>query len=161
MFSQLHPRYRTPWFTIVFYSILAGLLILSGQTALLGNLYSFGAMLSFTTAHVSVIALRIKGPDQERPYRMPWNVMIRGRDPDTAVLGAIGTFGAWIAVTVLHTEARTIGIPWMVDRDDRLLRLPPPPGPRSASLLQDRPARAPAGLRGARVPNGAGADLRR
>ena len=90
LFSQLHSRFRTPWFTIVFFSILAGLLILPGETTLLGNLYSFGAMLSFTTAHVSVIALRYKDPDRERPYRMPWNVMIRGRAiPLTAVLGGI------------------------------------------------------------------------
>ena len=47
------------------------LLILPGNTDLLGNLYSFGAMLSFTTAHVAVIALRVKEPDRERPYRMP------------------------------------------------------------------------------------------
>ena len=115
LFSNLHPRFRTPWFTIVFFSILAALLILPGQTTLLGNLYSFGAMLSFTTAHVSVIALRIKRPDQARPYRMPWNVLIRGHSiPLTAVLGAIGTFGAWCAVVALHGEARTIGIPWMV-----------------------------------------------
>jgi len=115
LFSRLHPTFRTPWFTIVFFSILAGLLIIPGQTKLLGNLYSFGAMLSFTTAHVSVIALRIKDPDRERPYRMPWNVRIRGSQiPMTAVLGAIGTFGAWCAVVALHTEARTIGIPWMI-----------------------------------------------
>ena len=31
-----------------------------------------------------------------------------------AVLGAIGTFGAWCAVVALHPEARTIGIPWML-----------------------------------------------
>jgi len=99
----------------VFFSILAGLLILPGETTLLGNLYSFGAMLSFTTAHVSVIALRMRDPDRERPYRMPWNVRLRGSDiPLTAVLGALGTFAAWCAVTVLHPEARTIGIPWMV-----------------------------------------------
>jgi basic amino acid/polyamine antiporter, APA family len=115
IFSQLHPRYRTPWFTIVCFSILAGVLILPGETSLLGNLYSFGAMLSFTTAHVSVIALRFKDPDRERPYRMPWNVRIRGRPiPLTAVLGAIGTFAAWCAVVALHPEARTIGIPWML-----------------------------------------------
>jgi APA family basic amino acid/polyamine antiporter len=115
LFSNLHPRFRTPWFTIVFFSILAGLLILPGETTLLGNLYSFGAMLSFTTAHISVIALRITHPDKERPYRMPWNVRIRGHlIPLTAVLGAIGTFGAWCAVVALHGEARTIGIPWMV-----------------------------------------------
>jgi basic amino acid/polyamine antiporter, APA family len=115
LFSNLHPKFRTPWFTIVFFSILAGLLILPGETTLLGNLYSFGAMLSFTTAHVSVIALRMRDPDRERPYRMPWNIRFRGSDiPLTAVLGALGTFAAWCAVTVLHPEARTIGIPWMV-----------------------------------------------
>ena len=115
LLASLHPRYRTPWFTIVFFSILAGLLILPGETTLLGNLYSFGAMLSFTIAHVAVVALRIKEPDRERPYRMPWNVRIRGRPiPMTAVLGGIGTFAAWCAVVVLHGEARTIGIPWMV-----------------------------------------------
>jgi APA family basic amino acid/polyamine antiporter len=115
LFSNLHPRFRTPWFTIVFFSILAGVLIIPGETTLLGNLYSFGAMLSFTTAHVSVVALRFKDPDRERPYRMPWNVQVRGRPiPLTAVLGALGTFAAWCAVVVLHGEARTIGIPWMV-----------------------------------------------
>jgi basic amino acid/polyamine antiporter, APA family len=115
IFSNLHPKFRTPWFTIVFFSILAGLLILPGETTLLGNLYSFGAMLSFTTAHVSVVALRFKQPDRERPYRMPWNVNVRGRAiPLTAVLGAIGTFAAWCAVVALHPEARTIGIPWMI-----------------------------------------------
>jgi APA family basic amino acid/polyamine antiporter len=115
IFSRLHSSFRTPWFTIVFFSVLAGVLILPGETNLLGNLYSFGAMLSFTTAHVAVIALRVKKPDQERPYRMPWNVRIRGATiPLTAVLGAIGTFAAWCAVVALHPEARTIGIPWML-----------------------------------------------
>jgi APA family basic amino acid/polyamine antiporter len=115
IFSRLHQKFRTPWFTIVFFSVLAGILILPGQTNLLGNLYSFGAMLSFTTAHVAVIALRIKDPDRERPYRMPWNVRLRGKQiPLTAVLGALGTFAAWIAVVILHPEARTIGVPWMI-----------------------------------------------
>src|SRR5260370_3076299 len=56
LFARLHPTFRTPWFTIVFFSTLAALLLLPGETNLLGNLYAFGAMLSFTTAHVSVIA---------------------------------------------------------------------------------------------------------
>src|SRR5690242_539277 len=115
IFSRLHPRFRTPWFTIIFFSLLAALLILPGETTLLGNLYSFGAMLSFTTAHVAVVALRVKDPDRPRPYKMPWNVRIRGSTiPLTAVLGGLGTFAAWCSVVVLHGEARTIGLPWMV-----------------------------------------------
>jgi APA family basic amino acid/polyamine antiporter len=113
-FSSLHPRYRTPAFTIAFYSVLASLLIIPGKTDFLGNLYSFGAMLSFTTAHVAVVALRIKEPDRERPYRAPWNVNFRGSSiPLTAVLGALGTFAAWISVLALHKEARTVGVGWM------------------------------------------------
>ncbi len=115
IFSQLHPRFRTPWFTIVFFSGLAGLLVLYGNTNVLGNLYSFGALLSFTVAHISVIALRVKKPDQERPYRMPWNVRIRGFSiPLTAVIGGIGTATVWIVVVATHPEARLVGIPWMV-----------------------------------------------
>jgi basic amino acid/polyamine antiporter, APA family len=115
IFARLHHRYRTPWFTIAFFSVLAGLLLIPGQATFLGNLYSFGAMLSFTTAHVAVIALRVSEPDRPRPYRMPWNVRIRGRSiPLTAVLGALGTFLAWLSVLALHAEARTVGIGWML-----------------------------------------------
>jgi basic amino acid/polyamine antiporter, APA family len=111
IFSRLHNRYRTPWFTIVAFSIAAALLLLPGKTDFLGNLYSFGAMLSFTIAHVSIVALRAKQPGLERPYRIPFNV--RGI-PIPAVLGALGTFAAWLSVLALHAEARTVGVAWMV-----------------------------------------------
>jgi APA family basic amino acid/polyamine antiporter len=115
IFSRLHSTYRTPWFTIVFFSAFAVLLIAFANINVLGNLYSFGAMLSFTTAHAAIVALRIKDPDRERPYRMPGNVRVRGRlIPITAVIGGIGTFAAWIAVVALHPEAKYVGIPWMV-----------------------------------------------
>jgi APA family basic amino acid/polyamine antiporter len=115
MFARLHPRYHTPWFTIAVFSVIATVLLIPGQTDFLGNLYSFGAMLSFTTAHVSVVALRYRQPDLERPYRAPWNVRFRGRDlPLSAVVGGVGTFAAWVSVVVLHGEARIVGIPWMV-----------------------------------------------
>jgi basic amino acid/polyamine antiporter, APA family len=115
IFARLHPKHRTPWFTIVFFSVFAGILLIPGQTTFLGNLYSFGAMLSFTTAHAAVIALRFKEPDRERPYKMPWNIPVRGRQlPMTAVLGGLGTLAAWISVMVLHVDARWVGTGWMV-----------------------------------------------
>ena len=87
------------------------LLIPRARPTCSGNLYSFGAMLSFTTAHVAVVALRVSEPDLERPYRAPWNVRFRGADiPLSAVLGGLGTFAAWVSVVVLHSEARTVGI---------------------------------------------------
>ncbi|MFN8164006.1 MAG: universal stress protein [Solirubrobacterales bacterium] len=114
VFAKLHPRFHTPWFTILFFSAIAVLLLLPGNTTFLGNLYSFGAMLSFTIAHVSIIALRRRQPDRDRPYRAPWNVRWRDSEvPLTAVFGALGTGAAFVSVIVLHPEARIIGTAWL------------------------------------------------
>lgn len=115
IFSRLHPRYRTPWFTIILFSAFAAALLIPGQTSFLGNLYSFGAMLSFTTAHLAIIVLRVKDPDRERPYRIPWGIPYRGaRIPISAIIGVIGTFAAWVSVMVLHVDARYVGTGWMI-----------------------------------------------
>ena len=56
-----------------------------------------------------------QGPRPRTPLPDAWNVRIRGAQiPMTAVLGGIGTSAAWVAVAVLHTEARYVGIPWMI-----------------------------------------------
>ena len=67
LFSQLHSKYRTPWFTLIFFSMLASTLIIYGNTEVLGNLYSFGAMLSFTTAHAAIVELRDQRPGPRAP----------------------------------------------------------------------------------------------
>ena len=55
---QVHPRYRTPYIAIIVFAVVAMITLLPGQTDFLATMYSFGAMLSFTIAHVSVIQLR-------------------------------------------------------------------------------------------------------
>ena len=75
---QLHPRYRTPWIGIVVFGVVAILITLPGQADFLGNLYAFGAMLSFTIAHLAVLRLRVSKPDFPRPYRGPGNLTIGG-----------------------------------------------------------------------------------
>ena len=48
--------------------------MIPGETAFLATMYSFGAMLSFTIAHVAVIRLRQKKPELERGWKPPLNV---------------------------------------------------------------------------------------
>jgi basic amino acid/polyamine antiporter, APA family len=115
VFARLHRRYRTPYFTIAFFSVIAALLLLQGSNSFLANVYSFGAMMSFTIAHASVVILRIREPDRERPYRVGGNVRIRGRDiPLTAVVGGLGTFATWVSLIALHGDARYIGAGWLL-----------------------------------------------
>ena len=79
-----HLRARAPEATAprtsrsCFFSVLAALLLIPGKTDFLGNLYSFGAMLSFTTAHVAVVALRYQGARPRAPLPEPWNIRFRG-----------------------------------------------------------------------------------
>jgi APA family basic amino acid/polyamine antiporter len=111
---QLHPKFRTPWIGIIVFGGIACLTLIPGQAVFLGNMYAFGAMLSFTIAHISVIRLRQKYPDVERPYRGPGNLRIGGRDiPLFAVLGGIGTFIAFVTVTLLHIDVAIAGVGWL------------------------------------------------
>jgi APA family basic amino acid/polyamine antiporter len=111
---QLHPKFRTPYVAIIVFGFIACIAILPGQAKFLGTIYAFGAMLSFTMAHVSVVALRIKQPDVERPWRGPFNVDIRGRSiPLYAVLGGLGTGLAWIVVSVLDIQVLVAGGVWL------------------------------------------------
>jgi len=112
--SRLHPRFSTPWVGILLFGGIACLTIIPGKAVFLGNLYAFGAMLSFTMAHLSVIRLRMREPDRPRPYRGPGNVRVRGRElPVFAVLGLLGTGLAFVVVTVLHGDVAAAGVLWL------------------------------------------------
>ena len=71
-------------------------------------------MLSFTIAHVAVIALRIKEPDRERPYRGPGTIRVRGRElPAFALFGTLGTGSAFVVVTALNLSTLISGVVWL------------------------------------------------
>ncbi len=111
---QVHPHFRTPYIAILAFSAVAAITLLPGETKLLATMYSFGAMLSFTIAHVAVIRLRQRYPERERDWRPPLNVRAFGFDvPVTAVLGGLGTFAAWIVVMALNLRTLAIGAAWI------------------------------------------------
>jgi APA family basic amino acid/polyamine antiporter len=111
---QLHPRFRTPYVAIIVFGLIACLTMLPGQAEFLGTVYAFGAMLSFTAAHASVIALRIKQPDLPRPYRGRGDIPIAGRRvPLYALFGGLGTGASFIAVSVLNLETLVTGTIWL------------------------------------------------
>jgi basic amino acid/polyamine antiporter, APA family len=112
---QVHPRFRTPYVAILVFSAVAAITLLPGETELLATMYSFGAMLSFTVAHLAIIQLRRRYPDRKRPWKPPLNFRAFGVElPLTAILGGLGTFAAWIVVMALNTRTLVIGGAWMV-----------------------------------------------
>ncbi|HYQ78249.1 MAG TPA: APC family permease [Solirubrobacterales bacterium] len=111
---QVHPKYRTPYIAILIFSVIAIITLLPGQTDFLATMYSFGAMLSFTIAHVAVIQLRRNKPDVERTWKPPFNFRAFGFSvPISAVLGGLGTFIAWLVVMALNPRTLVVGLGWM------------------------------------------------
>jgi APA family basic amino acid/polyamine antiporter len=112
---RLHPRFRTPWIGIIVFGAAAILTLLPGQADFLGYMYAFGAMLSFTIAHIAVMRLRATQPDAYRPYRGPGNVRVRGYDlPLFAVFGGLGTAIAFVVTVALHPDVAAAGFGWLV-----------------------------------------------
>lgn len=109
--GRLHPRRATPYVVITIAAMLAIALTATSDLDFMIATYAFGAMVAFTLAHLSVVVLRYREPERDRPYRMPFNV---GRLPLPAVLGAVLSFAGLIGVLVTHVEARVVGLLWMV-----------------------------------------------
>jgi APA family basic amino acid/polyamine antiporter len=67
----VHPQFHTPSAAIVLLAIVASLLLLSGQYKQLYTLVIFPSWILYGMTAASVIVLRYKRPDLERPYRVP------------------------------------------------------------------------------------------
>jgi APA family basic amino acid/polyamine antiporter len=115
-FRRLHRRFATPWLALmVFAGIAPILVILPGQTNFLGTIYSFGATLSFTVAHASIIALRARQPEEEPLFRARPNFSWRGVDwPLFAIFGGLGTGLSWLVIVVQQPATRWAGIGWLL-----------------------------------------------
>ena len=114
-FRRLHPRFKTPVFALVLFAgVFSIIALLPGQTDFLGTMYAFGAMLSFTVAHVSLVALRVRRRDEELVYRARPNLRWRGVDwPVFAIVGGLATGLAWLVVVVEDPLTRYAGLGWI------------------------------------------------
>jgi APA family basic amino acid/polyamine antiporter len=115
VFSKIDVKRRTPANAIVIFAIVAAVLIIPGKLDVLANVYAFGAMLSFAFAHLSIIAMRVREPEMARPFRIPFNLPVAGKQiPLTAVIGAVGTLVTWVVVVVTQEAGRAVGFPWLL-----------------------------------------------
>ena len=115
VFRRLHPKFKTPWLALlVFAGFFSILFLLPGNVDFIGRMYAFGAMLSFTVAHVSIVRLRQKEPQAELGFRARPNLRFRGVDwPLFAVVGGLGTGIAWLVVVIQDAPTRYAGLGWL------------------------------------------------
>jgi APA family basic amino acid/polyamine antiporter len=94
--------------------VLAFALAVPHDIEFLAGIFAFGAMVTFSIAHLSVIVLRYRERERPSAFRVPLSVRIGGGlVPIPAVLGALFSILAWVSVIALHGGARVVGPAWM------------------------------------------------
>ncbi|MEI6123753.1 MAG: amino acid permease [Bacteroidota bacterium] len=100
VFSKVHKRFKTPYISTIITGSVA--MIIAGvlPIGILGELVSIGTLLAFAIVCISIIILRKKRPELNRPFKTPWVPLI-------PILGAVTCF-AQMASLPLDTWLRLI-----------------------------------------------------
>ncbi len=159
VFRRLHPRYKTPWLSLVLFAgILPIAVILPGDVNFVGTLYAFGATLSFTVAHASLVRLRMRDGTRDLLFRSRPNLRVGAIDwPLFAVLGGIATAISFVVILVQNPTTRWVGLGWLIAGTIGYTIYRAPVRARAGARHRQAAARGRAGT-GARVPAPARAD---
>lgn len=86
--SKVHDKTKTPWISILIIMVFSIVFILLENIDLVANLTSFAVFLNFMLINVSVISLRYKKPNWNRPFKIPLNI---GKLPVTPIFGILSS----------------------------------------------------------------------
>src|ERR1700730_5341273 len=88
VFSEVHPRYRTPWKSNILFFFFTGALAAFVPADVTGEMTSIGTLFAFILVCAGVWIMRVRNPELERGFRVP-------AAPLVAILGIV-TCGAMI-----------------------------------------------------------------
>jgi len=101
MLGKTHPRYKTPVNALVINMIIGIIALLTGKTGEIITIACFGALSLYIISMLSIIALRRKEKDLERPFKVPFYPVT----PITALSIAVVSL---IAVTIYNQNLAMI-----------------------------------------------------
>lgn len=73
VFSVVHKKFATPWINTLLVGSIIGLVAATTPIDVLGDLVSLGTLCAFSIICFSVLYLRVKEPDLERPFKVPFS----------------------------------------------------------------------------------------
>ena len=103
--SKVSPKYRTPALAVLITMILTMIPLFLGDIQDIANATVFGVLITFFMVNLSLIALRRKKPDLERPFKLKPNI---GWVPIIALLGCIVCFGLLFTFKLLTVVIQLI-----------------------------------------------------
>jgi len=104
IFSNIHPKTRTPYIAILASMIISMIFVLLGDMKLVAGITNFFAFVVFILVNLSAIVLRYKKPDIERKFKIPINI---GKFP---LLPFFGLLTCLIMIFYLERKSIFIGL---------------------------------------------------
>jgi APA family basic amino acid/polyamine antiporter len=123
VFARVSSRFRTPFVTIILFSVIASLILLANLAlpgpALLGlvtSIYNFGALVAYMYVNAAAIVLRFKDPER-KGWKMPLNFTLHRGGKDYAVsllpfVGLASSATVWVLLVGFHPTGRIVGGVW-------------------------------------------------
>ncbi|MGQ9634817.1 MAG: amino acid permease [Bryobacteraceae bacterium] len=71
IFSDIHPRYRTPWRSNLLFMVFVSLFSAFAPISMVGHMTSIGTLFAFVIVCAGILVLRRAQPDAPRPFRTP------------------------------------------------------------------------------------------
>ncbi|HEY1754797.1 MAG TPA: amino acid permease [Bryobacteraceae bacterium] len=72
VFSDIHPRFRTPWRSNVLFMAFTGLFAAFAPLSALGDMTSIGTLFAFVLVCIGIMVMRRTHPERHRPFRTPF-----------------------------------------------------------------------------------------
>ncbi|MFD1001469.1 amino acid permease [Ohtaekwangia kribbensis] len=72
IFSQLHPKFKTPWKSNFLFFIFVGLIAAFIPASIISDMTVIGTLFAFVLVCIGIIVLRKTDPSLPRPFRTPW-----------------------------------------------------------------------------------------
>jgi APA family basic amino acid/polyamine antiporter len=72
VFSDVHPKFRTPYKSNLLFAVFVGLFAAFVPEGVVGNMTSIGTLFAFLLVCAGVWVLRVKRPELQRQFKTPW-----------------------------------------------------------------------------------------
>ena len=93
LFSDIHPKYRTPWRSNLLFLVFVSLFSGFAPIAVVGEMTSIGTLLAFVIVCAGILVMRKTQPDVRRPFRTPLVPLV-------PILGILANFGLMLGLGI-------------------------------------------------------------
>jgi APA family basic amino acid/polyamine antiporter len=93
LFSDIHPKYRTPWRSNLLFLVFVSLFSGFAPIAVVGEMTSIGTLLAFVIVCAGILVMRKTQPNVHRPFRTPLVPLV-------PILGILVNFGLMLGLGI-------------------------------------------------------------